>query len=204
MVSGDLGIGTTNPIKALEINDPNGDCLRLTYNDDDGLAGNFVDFSVSSDGKLTIYAEGTGTLEDIELNSQGFDNAVYIDDSANTVGIGLSSPLTKLHVAGDVAFGAGSGLTMSNDEITVTHSYHTINAETGNSDNLDTISGHDVAGQILIITVASGDSITVIDDDGNIKLQGNDNDFTIDDEEDTLTLIYDGSNWIEFSRSVNS
>ncbi|MFA6547902.1 MAG: hypothetical protein WCT11_03100 [Candidatus Magasanikbacteria bacterium] len=49
-----VGIGTTGPGKALEINSATGADLRLTYNDSDGSAANYTDFSVGSDGALTI------------------------------------------------------------------------------------------------------------------------------------------------------
>lgn len=51
---GNVGIGTINPNKRLEINSASGDCLRLTYNDSDGSATMFADFNVSSTGQLTI------------------------------------------------------------------------------------------------------------------------------------------------------
>jgi hypothetical protein len=53
-----LGIGTTGPDKALEINHATGANLRLTYNDSNGTAANYVDFSVSSSGDLTITPSG--------------------------------------------------------------------------------------------------------------------------------------------------
>ena len=57
--AGNLGIGTTAPDKALEINSATGACLRLTYNDSNGSAANCVDFSVDSSGNLTIDPSGT-------------------------------------------------------------------------------------------------------------------------------------------------
>jgi hypothetical protein len=52
--NGNIGIGTTNPGKRLEINSSSGDCLRLTYNDSDGSATLFTDLSISASGQLTI------------------------------------------------------------------------------------------------------------------------------------------------------
>ncbi|MDO8716106.1 MAG: hypothetical protein Q7J73_04790, partial [Dehalococcoidales bacterium] len=51
---GNVGIGTTAPDAALEINHATGDSLRLTYNDADGTAANYTDFSLSSTGALTL------------------------------------------------------------------------------------------------------------------------------------------------------
>ena len=52
--NGNIGIGTTNPGKKLEINSSSGECLRLTYNDSDGSASFFTDLSISASGQLTI------------------------------------------------------------------------------------------------------------------------------------------------------
>ncbi|OGE67294.1 hypothetical protein A3J16_06340, partial [Candidatus Daviesbacteria bacterium RIFCSPLOWO2_02_FULL_39_13] len=51
---GDLGIATTTPAKALDINSATGVNLRLTYNDSDGSAVNYTDFSLSTAGALTL------------------------------------------------------------------------------------------------------------------------------------------------------
>lgn len=52
--SGSVGIGTTGPDRQLEINNASGNNLRLTYNDSNGSATNYVDFLTSSSGNLTI------------------------------------------------------------------------------------------------------------------------------------------------------
>ena len=51
---GNIGIGTTAPLRRLDINEATGNCLRLIYNDADGSAANYADFLVSSGGDLTI------------------------------------------------------------------------------------------------------------------------------------------------------
>lgn len=52
--TGKVGIGTTAPDRALEINSATGINLRLTYNDSNGTAATFADFLVSSAGLLTL------------------------------------------------------------------------------------------------------------------------------------------------------
>ena len=118
------------------------------------------------------------------------------------VGIGTASPSTALHVDGDVAFGDGSELTISGGVVTATDSYHTIDTESNAaSDELVTIDGGSVAGEILIIRAIHNDrTVVAIDNTGNLRLEG---DFDMDYAEDTLTLIFDGSNWLEISRSNN-
>ena len=51
---GKVGFGTTSPDKILEINDSTGNCLRLTYNDNNGSATYYSDFNISSTGQLII------------------------------------------------------------------------------------------------------------------------------------------------------
>lgn len=68
VIEGSLGVGTTAPDKALEVNSASGANLRLTYNDSTGSATVFADFSMSSGGNLTIAPTG-----DIELDPVGND-----------------------------------------------------------------------------------------------------------------------------------
>jgi hypothetical protein len=49
-----IGIGTTAPLRKVDINEASGNCLRLIYNDNDGSATNYTDFLISSGGGLTI------------------------------------------------------------------------------------------------------------------------------------------------------
>ncbi|KKU88038.1 MAG: hypothetical protein UY18_C0022G0020 [Microgenomates group bacterium GW2011_GWF2_47_9] len=56
--SGNLGVGTFSPDARLEINHATGDNLRLTYNDADGTASYYTDFSLAADGDLTIDSAG--------------------------------------------------------------------------------------------------------------------------------------------------
>jgi hypothetical protein len=56
--TGNLGINTSAPDKQVEINSSTGDCLRLTYNDNNGSASNYTDLLVSSSGDLTLTASG--------------------------------------------------------------------------------------------------------------------------------------------------
>jgi len=53
-----LGVGTSAPGKAVEINSATGACLQLTYNDSDGSAANKATFDVSSGGNLTVVPSG--------------------------------------------------------------------------------------------------------------------------------------------------
>ena len=64
---GNIGVRTSLPAKALEINHATGQNLRLTYNDSDGSATNITDLTLSSDGSLNISTSGTINLNDRTL-----------------------------------------------------------------------------------------------------------------------------------------
>jgi len=95
-----IGIGTSAPDKQLEINSADGNNLRLTYNDSNGGAANYVDFLVSSSGDLIITPSGgdieigsanihtTGALKGVHKANDG-TNAVA--DGTYTVGIGTTT-----------------------------------------------------------------------------------------------------------------
>ena len=53
-----LGVGTSSPDKALDVNSTTGACLQLTYNDSNGSASNKATFDVSSGGNLSITPSG--------------------------------------------------------------------------------------------------------------------------------------------------
>lgn len=97
--------------------------------------------------------------------------------------------------------GTNTTLTIASGAVTATTAFHAIDTEAAAaSDDLDTISGGQT-GQVLHIHPAnSARTIVAKDGTGNLKLEG---DHTMDNAEDTLTIIYDGSNWLELSRSSN-
>jgi hypothetical protein len=84
---GNVGIGTTAPDMALEINQASGNCLRLTHNDANGSASQYADITVADDGHLELAT--TGTDGDITL------------DSASDIILDPNSGITKFYVAGD-------------------------------------------------------------------------------------------------------
>ena len=125
-----VGIGTTAPDKALEINSATGANLRLTYNDSSGSAANYADFSMSSGGNLTIAPSGgsisnsgttasTSTTTGSLINAGGFGNAGNI-----TFGGYLAGSVQSLSGAGAVnvttaitevtTTGVGNALTLAN------------------------------------------------------------------------------------------
>ena len=102
--NGQIGINTTSPNRQLEINSSNGNCLRLTFNDNDGNAANFTDLSVNSVGALFLNSSNNtiiiGTSSDVNqklcigplsasatvgtLKLENFSGANYIQSGVNT------------------------------------------------------------------------------------------------------------------------
>jgi hypothetical protein len=98
--------------------------------------------------------------------------------------------------------GSGTELTIASGAVTITQGFHTIDTESdAASDDLDTISGG-TTGQLLVVKAADdARSVVAKGGTGNLRLAG---DFTLDDTDDSLSLLYDGSNWIEIARSDNA
>lgn len=70
------------------------------------------------------------------------------------------------------------------------------------TDQLDHISAARTGQVLTLRLVTSSRDVTVRDGVGNLQLAGGD--FTLDHGYDTLTLYYNGSNWLELARSNNA
>lgn len=106
------------------------------------------------------------------------------------------------------AFGLANGGTkiISAGVITITNnSYFSVDTEaSAATDDLERIDGGTYDGQIIIIkTIVSGRDVTVKDTaaGGNIRCAG---DFTLSNPQDRMQLMFDGSNFVEISRSDNT
>jgi hypothetical protein len=101
--------------------------------------------------------------------------------------------------AGKVVMTPGAELTIAAGVVTATSNVHVVDTEAdAASDDLDTISGT-AAGQMLVISAAdSARTVVAKDGTGNLKLVG---DFSMDNVEDRLFLISDGTNLYELGRN---
>ncbi|MDP2664594.1 MAG: hypothetical protein Q8O97_01325, partial [bacterium] len=97
--SGNVGIGTTAPDAALEINHATGDSLRLTYNDSDGSAVTYVDTSIASTGAVTFDAAGS---------SAGFTFSDALTASSTVSVTGATTMSSDLVVLGNTQLGDAS------------------------------------------------------------------------------------------------
>ena len=222
--TGEKGDGTATTVASLLVNHQGGSDdykgqMYFKVNTNSTAAGQSTAFRVTSDLKTTFSGriEGDAGLTidgaatninsangnyDTKIGTTGTDTMIFCDAGNDRVGIKEGSPAGTLQVGGTLVCGTGGELTISSNVITVTHSFHTVDTESdASTDDIDTINGGVAAGQILTITANNtARSVVAKDGTGNLKLAG---DFTMDNTEDTLMLVYDGSNWLEVSRSGN-
>lgn len=173
-----------------------------------------------SDNKL--YLKDTANSES-ELSSalaSGNDEKVGIDsvatpgylgaasnDGVLRTGEGLSYTDGGDFVTLDVAQlkdAASSELTISSGAVTRTNSHHTIDTESdASSDDLDTISGGTNGNYITIRAENDARSVVIKHGTGNILTSDN-ADVTIDTDDKSITLRYDGTNWREVCRATGT
>lgn len=94
-------------------------------------------------------------------------------------------------------------LTIASGVITVDRGYHSVDTQSdGASDDLDTINGGKDGMMLVLRAENSARTVVVKDGTGNIKGPG---DVTLDNQEDTCTLIYDDalSAWLVVASSNN-
>ena len=122
--SGNVGIGTTNPLAKLNIGGASGEMIRLA---DSSTIGNpFISFFqtstrrsyiqyVDSGDNLTLASEYGGIV--LTTGTGGTETEKMRITSSGEVGIGTTSPLQKLHVVGNVI---ADDLTLGGSESTPT------------------------------------------------------------------------------------
>jgi hypothetical protein len=92
---------------------------------------------------------------------------------------------------------------ISSGVISISQSYHTIETEGGaSSDNVDTINDNGFRDVTILVLRAASSIRTVVlkDGTGNLRLAG---DCTLDNNDDSITLIGTGAIWYELARSNN-
>lgn len=107
------------------------------------------------------------------------------------------------HVSIDRLRLATKSVTIATGAITVSESQYTVDTEgAAAADDLDTITTSTATGtgSILILTPANvSHVVTAKDSTGNLRLAGGD--FALDSVKKSLTLLYNGSNWVEVARA---
>jgi len=106
-----------------------------------------------------------------------------------------------------VAFSKGirypkNSVTLATAQFAITGpGWYEMTSETGPTDTLDSVTGG-TAGDIIILTGVTGDTITV-SVAGNFKLGQGAGSFVMDPETDVLIVMYDGTNWLRINNANN-
>lgn len=167
------------------------------------VKGQFLVLRIVSGSRVVTLKDGTGNLRlnaDFRMNST-FDTIVLFQDGKSWREICRSDNSTR---SGFLNAGGEDTVTISSGVITPTTGYIQVATESAAaSDDLDTITATNIEDGSILIMRADSSSNTVVckDGTGNLQLAG---DFSLTHINDTITLIWGGSNWLEVSRSDNS
>ena len=110
-----------------------------------------------------------------------------------------------LKVEGNLVYDSSTLTLTAGGEITVTKPYHKIELNDTNNatENLISISATGVVAGTVLVLQANHTARSVVVKNTSFKLEGN-TDFTLDNTEDTISLIYNGTTWCELTRSSNN
>lgn len=172
----------------------------------DARRGKVISFDLSTwqaiivlDGSATGFALHVGCWVPAGLMVAGATVAVLLFDENNPADGVVLGPFGSPESL--VTFAPGGELTIESGQITVTHSYHTVDTESNAaSDDLTTINGGSEGDLLLIRAADDARTIVAKDGTGNLRLSS---DFSLDHSADTLTLLRGSSFWWEISRSDN-
>jgi hypothetical protein len=165
---GNIGLSTNGPNTKLEINSSTGNNLRLTYNDADGSAANYADFTTTSGGNLVVAPSGGLTTLTGSLNI--------------TAGLGLktrsSTSATITAAITDVVIFADA----------------TSNSQTVNLPAASTACTSSVCRPLFIKKIDTGSNTVTIDGNGSETIDGS---LTrvLSVAREGIVIISDGSNW---------
>jgi hypothetical protein len=136
----------------------------------------------------------------IDINSGAIDGTPIGSSSPSTGSFTTGIFSGDVSITGVQSIGNLSNLIVSSGTITIARNFHTVTGEGSVSDNLDTVNGGAV-GTILVLVAGSDTQTITLTESGNMELNGTT--FALDNTEDTITLIWTGSEWREISRSDN-
>jgi hypothetical protein len=166
----------------------------------------------SNAGQIWVYGKDNavypGALRFIipDAAKSSCNEAVYIAGATDTpiveIKYGLDMNAKDIDDIGALILNDATELTIdTNGIVTATQSYHTIDTYADAvTDNLDSIQGGTAGMKLTIRAADSARTVVVRDGAENIQLEG---DMTLDNAQDTLSLIHDGSKWLETGRANN-
>jgi hypothetical protein len=150
------------------------------------VAGNLISNATVVGNTFSLGASSTG----VDLVGSGTCSGIVI---ASNVYANVTTPV-------DTNF---QTLTIAAGVVTLTSRFSFLRIDTEGaaaSDDLDTINGAEF-GQVITFA-ANNTARTVVfkDGTGNLRLAG---DFSLDNTEDSITCVFNGTNWLEIARSDN-
>jgi hypothetical protein len=210
--------GSTNFRTYILLRADSGDTITVKHGTGNISLGSGADYVLSGNKTLQLLYTGTawvdlqssvaasglsgttGSTDNAVLRADGTGGAtvqasgVTIDDSDNV------SNVTNLALD-SIQFSAATELTIATGAVTITQSAHTIDTESdAASDDLDTISGGATGDVIYLRAVNDARTVVLKNGTGNI-LTYDGSDITLDEDHKTVSLIYNGTNWLQVGGS---
>lgn len=143
------------------------------------------------DARLEISRPSIGNIF-YASSTEGSDGDLFTIDANGKVGFGASNPLTQADVNGALAVRNQTAAIVAGEVQVGNASYIKIDQS-----GTFTLTNGLQTGQLLVLQSAAAD--VVLADGGTLALSG----AWDSDAKDVITLIWDGTNWVEISRSMN-
>lgn len=192
----DVPFGGTSTSEILQVIFGTGDGVTTSF--DTGIADlptDVLNYDINIQGIAQKKSEDTYTI------AGSIVEFAIAPPNAMLVEIMIKQPAASVQTNAAV-IGDGSELTISVGAVTISTGYHIIDTEAdAATDDLDTINGGSKGMVLVLGSVDAARVPTVKDGTGNLLLAG---DFILADPDDTISLIYNGANWQETSRSTNT
>ena len=153
-----------------------------------------------------LHATGAGVLAglaDVAVGQVLCSGGVGVIAAWSATPTFTSSVQTGRGEVGRINVADDTTLTIATGVITATQTYHAVDTEAaGATDDLDTINGGAEGDLLIIFPVDATHTVVAKHGTGNLNLAAG-VDFTMDENDDFLMLLYDGALWQELSRSEN-
>lgn len=163
----------------------------------------------ASDTVLAYFrASDTANVAQIATSGVGMSISLRADAGIPNLTLSGASGSELLTAAGSVSVTDflrtpyKSELTIASGVVTATGSHHFVDTESdAATDDLDTINGGTSGDRVVFRCANNSRDVVFKDATGNLRIAG---DFTLTNSQDTIELMFDGSNWIQLSRSNNT
>lgn len=168
--------------------------LSCGYLADGAMAGD------ASNTKTQTVAAGWRLVEG-SLPTDAGDTSLPLDPLRRNYFRLQNSAISVARVVAYPAYHDATAVTIASDTISATKPFHRVDTEgSAATDNLSTINNGSEGDTLVLRAENSARDVVVKDGAGNIQLNG---DMTLNNAQDSITLIFDGSNWLEVGRADN-